>query len=121
MVIHPNITAWAVRSREGIALKLDRAAADLYATRMHGEVVELSSANELAHRIAIEKITEDLETYAAEVRIDGARWWDTRPMLDAREQPQECIDMAVLALDYAVSSGLLEQHPAMPHVVRMVR
>lgn len=120
MVITPNITAWAAKSPHGVSLHLDRAMAERSAVQQHGIVVELGAHHALAARLAREKIAEDLETYAAAVRIDGERWWDTRPLVDEREQPQECIDMAVLALDYALGTGFLKQHPTMPHVVRLV-
>lgn len=113
-----HIHAWAVKSANGIALKLDRASADLAAAQHHGIVVQLSSHDATARALAAEKIAEDLDTYAAPIKLDGQRWWDTRPMVDAREQPAECVDMAVQALDYAISAGLLVTHPDMPHVVR---
>ncbi len=120
MVITPHIHAWAAKSDRGVSLHLDRALAERHAAQQHGIVVELASSHALAVRLAREKIAEDLETYAAACRIEGERWWDTRPLLDTREQPQECIDMAVQALDYGISTGMLQQHPTMPHIVRMV-
>ena len=36
------ITAWAVRTANGIALKLDQAAAELYAAQHHGTVHRLA-------------------------------------------------------------------------------
>ncbi len=116
--MQPVITAWAARCDRGVSLHIDRPGAELYAAQRHGTVVQLSSLHPTAHALAVEKIREDLETYAAAIRIDGVRWWDTRPMVDAREQPAESIDMAVQALDYAISAGLLVTHPDMPHVVR---
>lgn len=55
------------------------------------------------------------------VTIEGARGWvDTRPLLDEREHSPELIDIWREVLAYATWRGLVERHPAQPHMVRIV-
>jgi hypothetical protein len=75
----------------------------------------------LAMRIASRAVICDIETEAVAVQIDGQRFYDVRPMLDPREHDSVCIDMAAEALSYALDAGLVEQHPATPHLVRINR
>jgi len=70
--------------------------------------------------IANRAVVEDLETYAAPVRLDGQLWHDTRPMLDPREHCPTSIDMAVQALQYAEASGLVTRHDDHRHLVRVL-
>lgn len=48
-------------------------------------------------------------------------WRDTRPLLDEREQPPQCIDMARQMLDYADLRRLIVRHPVHHHLVRITR
>lgn len=50
---------------------------------------------------------------------DGARWYDTRPMVDPREHSGELIDMATDTLVYAEASGLIRRHAQHRHLVRI--
>lgn len=64
-------------------------------------------------------IVTDVETTAVRVHAMGSRWYDTRPMTDPREQPQEFVDLAVEALAVGQSIGALFPHPDKPHLVRV--
>jgi len=73
----------------------------------------------LAMRIAARAVITDIETEATAVRIEGALFYDVRPMLDPREHDSICIDMAGEAISYAIDAGLITSHPAAPHLVRI--
>jgi len=75
----------------------------------------------LAMRIAARAVITDIETEAVAVPIDGARYYDVRPMLDPREHDSIVIDMAAEALSFAFDAGLIAPHPASPHLVRVIR
>ena len=76
----------------------------------------------LAHRIADRAVVSDIETAGvAETDAQGRRWYDTRPMLDPREQPDDFIEMTVQALTYAHERGLVSPHPGHPHLVRTAK
>jgi hypothetical protein len=49
----------------------------------------------------------------------GRTWYDTRPMLDPREVPEQVADMARLAIGYALHRGLASPHPAHAHLLRI--
>lgn len=70
----------------------------------------------LADQAAVCDIQSESHGY---VDADGRRWYDTRPMLDPREHADEVIDMARVAIDYALHRGLISRHPVLPHLVRM--
>lgn len=65
-------------------------------------------------------VVADLRTHANRVTLGGWTWWDTRPWLDAREHAAESIDMARLAIDYAVTSGLAMRHPHQPWLLHIL-
>lgn len=65
-------------------------------------------------------VLDDVRSEAWAIEIDGTRWWDTRPMVDHREHAAESVDRMRLALDYALSVGLIQMHPQLPHLVRIV-
>lgn len=91
---------------------------------VHTEPVHQMGAIEhlvLAMRIASTAVISDIETNAICVTLDGATWWDVRPMLDEREQPPECVDMSRQAIAYALDAQIVEQHPAQPHMLRINR
>lgn len=75
----------------------------------------------MAMRLASAAVISDMETNAASMTINGQRWWDVRPMLDEREQPPECIDMAREAIAYAIDAEIVVQHPEQPHWLQIVR
>ena len=70
-------------------------------------------------RIADAAVLADVESGAVPVHIDGARWHDTRPMLDPREHCDDVLEMTRLALGYAIARGLVERHAAQGHLVRV--
>ena len=77
---------------------------------------------ELARRIADRAVLADIECEAVAQRNDRGRiWYDTRPMLDPREQPDTFIDMTREALDYAMQRRLIEQHHERAHLVRILK
>jgi hypothetical protein len=75
---------------------------------------------ELAHQIADRAVVCDIES-EGHLQTDehGRRWYDTRPMLDPREQPSDFIEMAKQALSYALDRGLVFPHPAHVYLVRI--
>ncbi len=73
-----------------------------------------------AHRLAASRVAEDVECEGVRVRLDDdstGRWYDTRPMLDARERPPEHVDMATEGIAYGIETGILLRHPTQPHLV----
>jgi len=62
-----------------------------------------------AFAIADQAVVSDIETngISLAVKTGHPRRYDVRPMLDPREQPPECIDMAQQAIDYALARGLV--------------
>ena len=70
--------------------------------------------------IADSAVVADIECNAVAERMEGGRWYDTRPMLDPREQPDDFIEMARQSIDYAVQRGLVERHHRCGHLVRVV-
>lgn len=76
----------------------------------------------LAHTLADRAVVSDIECEAiAETDAQGRKWYDTRPMLDPREQPDDTIEMMLQALDYAHQRGLISAHPQHAHLVRIVK
>lgn len=74
-----------------------------------------------AMQIANRAVIADIESEAVRVHdMPGGRWYDVRPMLDAREHPPESIDMANEALRYAQDCGLVRTHPEHEHLVRVL-
>jgi hypothetical protein len=76
----------------------------------------------------------DLHRYAVQIADDEARasiecnalqaeapWWDVQPMLDPNEHAMPVIDLHRVHLDYARLRGLIEVHPDVKHLVRLVR
>lgn len=76
----------------------------------------VAQAFELANRAVI----SDIETEGVKVKLDGATWWDTRPMVDPQEHAPLVVDMARQAIDYALQAGLVTRHPYEHHLVRIV-
>lgn len=85
------------------------------------DLTTTAALERLQQRIADRACISDIETEGiAERDRHGRRWYDTRPMLDAREHCDEMIDMAHEALDYAIARGLVVRHAELPHLVRIV-
>lgn len=74
-----------------------------------------------AFRLANQLATEDLENEGHPVLIDGQRWWDTRPMLDANRHPPSVVADLVESINYGLSADLFEAHPnpTQAHLVRV--
>lgn len=83
---------------------------------MHTDEATLMSA---AMRIAREAVVADIQCNAHHITIDGAVWWDTRPMLDPREHAPQSLDMALQALDFAVLAGLATRHQDKPYLLHI--
>ncbi|MEY8688351.1 MAG: hypothetical protein AB9M53_00545 [Leptothrix sp. (in: b-proteobacteria)] len=119
----PLIQAYAVRTPAGITLKLEQAAAERYAADFRGTVHRLIEHHPIVTELAADYIRSDIEgnstPWVDHVGVAPLTWWDTRPMLDPREQPDHVIDMATQALAYADACGLITRHPSMPHMVRI--
>lgn len=79
--------------------------------------------HELAFLIADRAVVCDIESECVRERMGPANAWyyDTRPMLDLREQGPEGVDMARQALAYAAERRLIEPHPLHTHLVRITR
>ncbi|MDP4300374.1 hypothetical protein [Leptothrix discophora] len=76
---------------------------------------------EVAQQIAAAAVIADIESGGHTVNVDGMRWIDVRPMLDPREHADACIDMAEIALRYAIDTRVVTQHPQQPHLVRVAQ
>jgi hypothetical protein len=77
-------------------------------------------------RLAQRYIVLEVEQNANRVDIPDAggthvRWWDIRPLIDEREQPNEHIDMNVEILAAGIALGLLASHPTRRELVRITR
>jgi len=80
-----------------------------------------AQAAEAAHQIADRAVVADIESECVAVADDTGRgWWDTRVMLDPREMPDDFIEMARQAIEYAHQRGLIRSHPQHAHLVRIV-
>lgn len=86
------------------------------------------NATHLGHMLRLAVACADRATVADIEQLpvepsDGltVTWRDTRPLLDAREQPAECIDMARQMLDYADARRLITRHPQHHHLVRITK
>jgi hypothetical protein len=74
----------------------------------------------VAHRLAEAYVVSDIESACTRTPDEQRRWWwDTRVMLDPREQPDDVLEMNRQALDYAAERGLITRHPDKPHMVRI--
>ena len=83
-------------------------------------------AEQLAQRlrrallIANDAVIADIECNAHQhIDSDGRTWWDIRPMLDPHEHAPQSIDMAAMAIDYAIDSALAQRHPFERHLLRL--
>jgi len=74
-------------------------------------------------RLCCQHLVVEIESAeACRVRLDGVSWWDTRPMLDPREQPPEFLDLNTEVLDLALALGVIARHqdPALAYLVRVL-
>lgn len=76
----------------------------------------------LAHQLADRAVVTDIETEAvATTDAQGRCWYDTRPMVDAREHSDDVIEMNLQALSYAHERGLISPHPVQTYLVRITK
>lgn len=80
--------------------------------------VTLAEQVRLAVLIADELAVSDIACNSVHEQRDGHRWWDTRAMVDPREQSAPAIDMAAQMLAYAHLRGLVIAHPEHAHLLR---
>lgn len=79
-----------------------------------------AAADPVAHNLAAQAVVCDIESNCLHVDLgDGQRWYDTRPMLDPREQPDDVIEMTTQALQWADRHAVITRHPAQPWLVRV--
>ena len=70
--------------------------------------------------LADRAVVADIETEGIAQTDEHARkWYDTRPMLDPRELPDDFVEMNRQALDYAHQRGLVSRHPQHAYLVRV--
>jgi hypothetical protein len=76
----------------------------------------------MAHTLADRAVVSDIEAEAApQTDEHGRKWYDTRPMLDPRELPDDFVEMNRQALEYAHQRGLVSPHPQHAHLVRITK
>ena len=74
----------------------------------------------LAHTLADRACIADIECNAVlGATSEPGTWYDTSPMLDRNEQPDDAIEMNLQALAYAELRRLFDRHPTQPHLVRI--
>lgn len=73
-----------------------------------------------AFQIANAAVVCDIESYGVKALLCGYVFYDTRHWVDPRENSAEKVDMARLAIDYALASNLAVQHPQHPHMLRIL-
>lgn len=71
--------------------------------------------------IARAAVIADIESECVAETVGAQRWWDTRPMLDAREHAPAVVDMARESLQYALDTAIVTGHPTVAHLVRINR
>lgn len=72
-----------------------------------------------AIRLANALVVADVQSYGHSVQIDGATWWDVRPMVDPNEHAPQAIDQSRMVIDYGLGVGLLVAHPTQQHHVQV--
>lgn len=85
-----------------------------------GNDVGTPDAWALGLRIADRAVVSDVETMGVPVQHADGRWYDCRPMLDPREQPDSLVDMAREAIAWGLQRGLLVAHAYVPGLYRVV-
>ena len=74
----------------------------------------------LAFQIANRSMVADIESEGYRVQLDGLSWYDTRPMLDETRQGPEGVQLNTDALAFAITTRIVERHPELAHLVRIV-
>jgi hypothetical protein len=73
----------------------------------------------IQRHLADASVIADIESTCDRILIAGTYWWDTRVMLDPREQCDDMLEMNRQALRYAQWRGLITPDPDAPHLVRI--
>jgi hypothetical protein len=82
-------------------------------------MTELEEHLRLATAIADRAVVALIECECIREERAGAACYDTRPLLDPREQSPQCIDMNTEELRYAALRGLIRHHTLEPHLVHI--
>lgn len=69
--------------------------------------------------IANAAVVADVQSYGHKVVLDGATWWDIRPLVDPNEHAPQVVDQSRQGIDYGLAAGALAMHPSIPHYVRV--
>ena len=72
-----------------------------------------------ATRIADRQVVAVITSECAAAQVAGVSWYDTRPMLDPREQSDMLVDEHREILAHALDRRLVVAHPHEPHLVRL--
>ena len=72
-----------------------------------------------ALRIADAQCIVEIECNGLAERRQGLTWYDVRPMLDARENCAEVVDINTEMLAYAERRGIVVRHPITPWLLRV--
>jgi hypothetical protein len=93
--------------------------------RVHSDPVTTAGAIEvmvIALRIANRSVVSLIECNCTRADTPGdlRAWWDVEPLTNRHEQPAEVLDMNTEELRFARTCHLIEDHPTLPHTVRIV-
>lgn len=86
---------------------------------MESTHLEYSVYAKRAHAIACATAICQIEVGAEPVLIDGRRWLDLRPMLDAREYSSRWLDKNLMHIEFALRFELIERHATERSLVRI--
>jgi hypothetical protein len=81
--------------------------------------VQLAEVVRMGTQIADAAVLADIRSFGVMVFEHQLAWYDVRPMLDQRERSLQCVDMATMALQYALVRGLVRRHSQHAHLVRI--
>jgi hypothetical protein len=90
-----------------------RATAMVDRARRAGRTLELATA--IADRAVVELVVSE----GIQEERSGVVYYDTRPLLDSREQGPQDIDQHAQALLYGAMRGLLRHHATQVHLVHV--
>jgi hypothetical protein len=82
-------------------------------------MTQLDAHLRLAVAIADRAVVALIECEGIREQRAGATCYDTRPLLDPRENSPQCIDMNTEELRYAAMRGLVRYHTLEPHLVHI--
>lgn len=94
-----NINEEAIRARESVERTVHAAFVDT------------------AFNLADQFVISDVECHAVTQNdVNGTTWYDVAPMLDPNEHAPQSIDMASMALAYALGRNLFRPHHQFPNL-----